>query len=275
MFRLAQRAVLAAGSVLENGLQKPPGIAKPLDEPVSADDFESTYCLHCMPLWVDQSLVRPLLPPGMHASQVEQSPDKVLMYFLFGEQTNVKFAAWPFRGICYQEATFAIPDLYMGKDSEKFSFWVRLFCSKNLPVWLGHQYGYPKKLEDLAESSTGYRVSRRGAGKTMLTATLGATGAAAPLSSFPVLTRNNANEDSFISFKGGEVLVSRRVSCTYSDVTPVAISLSLEDPEIPGLAGLSFEAPALSAETLGGFAVTEKARWSYPEVYRYPVHLLV
>ncbi|MEE4298152.1 MAG: hypothetical protein V2J24_01810 [Pseudomonadales bacterium] len=269
-----QSLLLGAGSILRPGRRRQPASHGPEAVPASDWDFESTYRLHCMPLWVDQALVTTLLPPGLRGPTQAYDHDKWLMYFLYGEQTDVKLAAWPFRGVDYQEATFAVPNLYMGQGREKFSYWVRMYCSSRLPVWLGHLYGYPKELERLEESPTGYKVRRHDSGTLMLEATLGATGTPAPLSAFPSLTTDDANEDSFISFKGDEVLVSRRVSNRYSEITPVAMELELHRPDVPGFDGLRFSAPALTADRLGGFAVTETARWSYPERYDHPVHPL-
>ena len=214
-----------------------------------------TYNSNVAVLTVETALIRAVLPANFELGG-NYSGDRSTVLLFFGHQSDVRPDIWPLPGWAYDEAVFAVPNVF-ARDARyayqgPFVFVPRLWLDRLSPVLAGILlYGYSKILTRIEASPDAYVVRSIGGETTLAQARFEPAGPACDPRTFhvwheieaclnqPILTEPMPGVEigSVLSFR------THRIRA----VQPLHAELTIGDGAAPGFAGGRFNAAGMAS----------------------------
>ena len=228
--------------------------------PVSWPDYpvhgQGNYAAQVAILPVDAASVAATLPPELAFGPCGGSEGTHPVILFLGRQTDVRPNIFPAPGMGYDEAIFAVPNVFAPDATESyqgpFAFMPRLWLDDLPPVLLGLLfYGYAKRLAGIeAHASGSYQIRSLENGALLASALLAASGAAGPPASFPVwraidaLLHQPLIAEPMPGVEIGSVLNFRTHDIQV--IEPLSGSVTLGPAAVPGFPGGTFQLAGLN-----------------------------
>ena len=226
--------------------------------PVSWPDYpvhgQGNYAAQVAILPVDAASVAATLPPELALGPCGGSEGTHPVILFLGRQTDVRPNIFPAPGMGYDEAIFAVPNVFAPDATESyqgpFAFMPRLWLDDLPPVLIGLLfYGYAKRLASIGTGASGYQVHSLEDGALLASAQLAASGAAGPPASFPAwrdidaLLHQPLIAEPVPGVEIGSVLNFR--THHIHSLEPLSGSVSLGPAAVPGFPGGTFQLAGL------------------------------
>ena len=251
--------------------------------PVSWPDFpvygQGNYTAQVAILPVDAASVAATLPPELALGSCGGAKGTHPVILFLGRQTDVRPNVLPAPGMGYDEAIFAVPNVFAPDATESyqgpFAFMPRLWLDDLPPVLLGLLfYGYAKRLAGIeAHASGSYQIRSLEDGALLASAQLAASGAAGPPASFPAwrdidaLLHQPLIAEPMPGVEIGSVLNFR--THDIQAIEPLSGSVTLGPAAVLGFPGGTFQLAGLDG---GGFPVAFRMASSWRLTPPMPRH---